>query len=92
MESIAAIERARPNTELKTTPFYNLDGSIHDFLAGYLEIEVDQYTQRVMTERALAQEKEIKKKQKLIEKAKQKQIEKKLKEASKPEAAMEKNA
>ena len=92
MESIAAIERARPNTELKTTPFYNLDGSIHDFLAGYLEIEVDQYTQSVMTERALAQEKEIKKKQKLIEKAKQKQIEKKLKEASKPEAAMEKNA
>lgn len=83
MDAIEEIENARPNTDLKITPYYNIDGNIHDFLAGYLEIELDEQAQLFMTQRALAKEKEEKQKQKRIEKAKQKQIEKQIEKQTK---------
>ena len=83
MDAIEEIENARPNTDLKITPYYNIDGNTHDFLAGYLEIELDEQAQLFMTQRALAKEKEEKQKQKRIEKAKQKQIEKQIEKQTK---------
>jgi hypothetical protein len=73
-EAITEIEDSRKGTDIKITPFYNLDyKNINEYLNGYLQIELDQVAQKYMEERALKQEEEYKKEQKRIEKASKKE-------------------
>ena len=67
-----AIKKAGINAGIKITPFYEHNYKhISEYLNGRIQIELDEYTQKYMEERALAQEEEFKK----VKKAKQKAIE-----------------
>ena len=80
-KAITEIEDSRNGTDIKMTPFYNYNYKhISEYLAGYLEIELDETARNYMDQRALAQEEEYKKEQKRIEKSKQKTV---VKEAEK---------
>ena len=76
-KSITEIEEARSGSDIKITPFYDHNYKhISEYLAGYLQIELDKEANNYMEQRAIAQEEEFKKEQKRIEKAKQKSVEK----------------
>ena len=79
-KAITEIEDGRKGTDIKITPCYDHDYKhISEYLAGHLQVELDETAQNYMEQRAIAQEGEIKKQQKRIEKAKQKAAEKEAK-------------
>ena len=79
-KAIAEIEDSRKGTDIKITPFYDHNYKhISEYLAGYLQIELDKEATNYMEQRAIAQEEEYKKERKRIEKAKQKIINKEAK-------------